>query len=66
MKIINNTTLSYETIGLMMDKIIEINQDDTIYYGKIEVCKMRVCNRDVNVQIRYLKKYVEWRFDYKD
>jgi hypothetical protein len=62
MKIINTTTLNYQTIGLMMDKIIESSQGDTIYYGKIEFCRMSVGNRTINVQIRYLKRYVEWYF----
>lgn len=62
MKIINNTTLNYRGIGLMIDTIVKNNQGNTNYYGKIEFCKMQIGNRVINVQIRYLKRYVEWYF----
>ncbi len=65
MKIINNTDLSYSTIGVIIDNIIEKNVGDTNYYGKIDWCEMEVALRKIKVQIRYLKKYVEWRFDYE-
>ena len=62
MKIINQTDLNYQTIGLLIDTIMEKNQGSTNYYGKIEFCRMSVGNRVINVQIRYLKRYVEWYF----
>lgn len=65
MKIINNTDLSYSTIGLIIDNIIEKNTGNTNYYGKIEWCEVEVALQKIKIQIRYLKKYVEWRFDYE-
>lgn len=65
MKIINNTNLSYKEIGEIIDEIIRISKGYTNYYGKIEVVKI-LYNRDpINITIRYLKRYVEWRFDYE-
>ena len=65
MKIINNTNLSYIQIGEIIDEIIRTSKEDTNYYGKIEVVKI-LYNRDsINITIRYLKRYVEWRFDYE-
>lgn len=66
MKIINNTDLSYSSIGLLMDNVIEKSIGDTIYYGKIDILNINFACREIKIQIRYLKKYVEWRFDYKD
>ena len=65
MKIINNTNLSYKEIGEIIDEIINTSKEDTNYEGKIEVGKI-LYNRDpINITIRYLKRYVEWRFDYE-
>lgn len=65
MKIINNTNLYYIQIGEIIDEIINTSKEDTNYYGKIEVVKI-LYNRDsINITIRYLKRYVEWRFDYE-
>ena len=63
MKIINNTDLSYSTIGLIIDNIIEKNAGNTNYYGKVEWCEVEIALQKIKIQIRYLKKYVEWRFD---
>lgn len=65
MKIINNTDLSYSTIGLIIDEIQEKSKGNTNYYGKVEWCEIKVALKKIRVQIRYLKKYVEWRFDYE-
>lgn len=62
MKIINETDLSYSTIGSIIDNIIESNKGNTAYYGKVELAIVEVARKKINVQIRYLKKYVEWRF----
>lgn len=62
MKIINETDLSYSTIGLIIDNIMESNTGNTMYYGKIELTIVKVVGKKINVQIRYLKRYVEWRF----
>lgn len=63
MKIVNNTSLNYEAIGKLMDKIIEESYDDTHYAGQIYICGMIYKDKEIKIQIRYLKKYVEWRFD---
>lgn len=62
MKIINNTDLSYSTIGLIIDNIMDKNKGSTNYYGKVELCEVEVALKKIRVQIRYLKRYVEWRF----
>lgn len=62
MKIVNNTNLPYRVIGEMIDMIQEKNSGDTHYYGKIEHCVMSYKGKEVKIQIRYLKRYVEWRF----
>lgn len=63
MKIVNNTSFNYEGIGKIIDKIIEESYDDTHYAGQIYICSMLYKGKEIKVQIRYLKKYVEWRFD---
>lgn len=64
MKIINNTDLSYKIIGQVIDDTIIKNKADTLYYGKVYHFEIEYKNKEYKVQIRYLKKYVEWRFDY--
>ena len=65
MIIINNTDLSYSTIGLIIDNIQDKAKGSTNYYGKVELCEVEVALKKIRVQIRYLKRYVEWRFDYE-
>ena len=65
MKIINNTNLSYKEIGEIIDEIINTSKEDTYYDGKIEVVKVLYKGDTINITIRYLKRYVEWRFDYE-
>ncbi len=65
MKLINNTNLSYKEIGQIIDKIISTSKGYTNYYGKIEVGKVLYNGKPINITIRYLKRYVEWRFDYE-
>ena len=65
MKIINNTNLSYKVIGEIIDEIISTSKEDTNYYGKIELVKILYKGDPINITIRYLKRYVEWRFDYE-
>ena len=65
MKIINNTNLSYKEIGEIIDEIISTSKGNTNYVGKIEVGKVLYNGKPINITIRYLKKYVEWRFDYE-
>ena len=65
MKIINNTNLSYKEIGQIIDEVINTSKEDTNYDGKIEVGKVLYNGKPINITIRYLKKFVEWRFDYE-
>ena len=64
MKIINNTNLSYKEIGQIIDELMQV-KEETNYVGKIEVGKVLYNGKPINITIRYLKKYVEWRFDYE-
>lgn len=63
MKIINNTDLDYSTIGLLIDKIMENSKETTHYVGQVEWTILKIENHKITVQIRYLKSYVEWKFD---
>lgn len=62
MKIINNTDLTYEQIGMIIDKVINSNQGDTCYVGKIDCCFVGTSKGTIKVQIRYMKRDVEWKF----
>ena len=62
MKIINKTDLPYKVIGDIIDRIIENSYEDTCYFGKIEYFEIKYKDKIYKVQIRYLKRYVEWRF----
>lgn len=62
MKIVNETNLEYATIGMIIDNIIKKSYDDTHYFGQIEWTIVEVGSYKIKVQIRYLKRYVEWRF----
>lgn len=66
MKIVNYTQLKYSIIGDIIDKIIN-NKDneETHYIGQIEWVIVEVKNKYYVVQIRYLKRYVEWIFSDK-
>ena len=64
MKIINNTNLSYKVIGEIIDEVMQ-TKEETNYVGKIEAGKILYNGDPINITIRYLKRYVEWRFDYE-
>lgn len=64
-RIINNTDLYYKEIGEIIDNISWDYRGDTNYVGKIEVIRITYKRQKVKIQIRYLKKSVEWRFDYE-
>lgn len=63
MKIINTPCLPYKVIGQVIDEYIERNYVDTCYVGKIEYFEFILQGEKYKVQIRYLKSYVEWRFE---
>ena len=62
MKIVNETNLRYAELGLIIDNIMRSNTGSTNYYGKIEVLVIEFGSHKIRIQIRYLKKYTEWRF----
>jgi hypothetical protein len=66
MKIVNETDLHYEAIGKIIDIISGRDIGSTHYFGQIEytTCELQD-GRKIRVLIRYLKKYVEWRFSYE-
>lgn len=62
MKIINEAGLPYKIIGQVIDDVINRGEDETIYTGKIEAFTIDYKDNLYKVQIRYLKRFVEWRF----
>lgn len=65
MKIINNSSLNYSTIGLIIDNIISNTQGKTHYVGQKEWTILEINGHKITIAIRYLKSYVEWIFDEK-
>ncbi len=65
MKIINNTSLNYSTIGFIIDNIMSNSQGKTHYVGQIEWTILEINTHKITITIRYLKSYAEWRFDEK-
>jgi hypothetical protein len=66
MKIINKTDLPYEMIGKLIDMTLKQDIGSTHYVGQVLYGSYEVNSREVKVIIRYLKKYVEWRFSYEN
>lgn len=65
MKIINNTSLNYSTIGFIIDNIMSNTQGTTHYVGQVEWTILEINGHKIKIQIRYLKKYVELVFNEK-
>ena len=65
MKIINNTSLNYSTIGFIIDNIMSKTKGTTHYVGQKEWTILEINSHKITIHIRYLKSYVEWRFDEK-
>lgn len=65
MKIINNTSLNYSTIGFIIDNIMSKTKGTTHYVGQKEWTILEINSHKITIQIRYLKSYVKWRFDEK-
>lgn len=62
MKIINEVNLPYRVIGQVIDDYLNDDRQVTIYYGKIDYFTIDYKDILYKVQVRYLKRYVEWRF----
>ena len=63
MLIKNNTSLDYESIGILIDKIQKETYGATLYEGLLQACKIKWYEKTIKIQIRYLKRYVEWYFE---
>ena len=63
-KIINKTDLYFQELGEIIDNIQRNNQGDTNYVGKIDFIRIKYKRKFINIQIKYLKKSVEWKFDF--
>ena len=63
-RIVNNTDLFYKEIGEIMDNISWSNKGDTIYYDKEDLVRVIYKRRKIEIKIRYLKTFTEWKFDF--
>ena len=62
MKIENDTNLSYAELGLIIDHILKKNIGCTHYVGKKEVIFVDFGSKTIKIEMRYFKKFTEWRF----
>lgn len=61
MKIINNTDLSYEVIGQIIDKYMNYGDPgETIYYGKVDWFNFKAFDKIYLCQVRYMKSGVQY------
>lgn len=63
MKIVNKTNLCYAELGLIIDDIVKRDIGDTHYFGQIQFTVVQFGSHKIKIQMRYLKRYVEWRFE---
>lgn len=63
-RIVNNTDLYYKELGEIMDNISWSNKGDTIYYDKEDLVRVIYKRRKIEIKIRYLKTFTEWKFDF--
>ena len=67
MLIVNKTDLSYQYLGWIVDKLLEVKQGNTFYYGKIDFETFVIeNNKEIQIEIHYLKKYTKFIFSEKD
>lgn len=60
--IVNNAKLPYKVIGKIIDDY-KNDFEDTHYVGKLETIIIDYKDIIYTVHIRYLKKYIEFRFE---
>lgn len=60
--IVNNTKLPYKIIGKVIDDY-KNDFEDTLYVGKFELLVIDYKDKLYSVSVRYLKKYIEFRFE---
>lgn len=65
MKIINNTSFDYATIGSIIDVILSNTKGKTHYVGQKEWSILKIAGKTILIRIRYLKSYLELIFDEK-
>lgn len=63
-RIVNNTDLFYKELGEIMDNISWSSKGDTIYYDKEDLIRVIYKRRKIEIKIRYLKTFTEWKFDF--
>lgn len=63
-RIVNNTDLYYKELGEIMDNISWSNKGNTIYYDKEDLVRVIYKRRKIEIKIRYLKTFTEWKFDF--
>ncbi len=63
MLIVNKTDLCNQYLGWVIDKIQERDIGGTHYYGQIEHTSFCTSdNKEIHVEIQYLKKYIKFIF----
>lgn len=60
--IVNNAKLPYKIIGKVIDDY-KNDFEDTLYVGKFELIVIDYKDKLYSVSVRYLKKYIEFRFE---
>lgn len=60
--IVNNAKLPYKIIGKVIDDY-KNDFEDTLYVGKFELLVIDYKDKLYSVSVRYLKKYIEFRFE---
>lgn len=66
-RIINEAKLPYKVIGQVIDNYLNDFRQTTIYYGKTELFTIDYKDILYRVQVRYLKRYIEYYFrEYKE
>lgn len=61
--IINNANLPYKVIGRVIDNYKIDSTPDTLYVGKLDLIAISYKDKKYSISVRYLKQYVEFKFD---
>ena len=59
------SNISNKNVIKNIDNIMSNTKGTTHYVGQIEWTILEINSHKITIQIRYLKSYVEWRFDEK-
>ena len=63
-KIINNTDLCFKELGEIIDSIQFDYPADTSYYGKRKLMRIKYKGKKIEINIKIMCYYVEWKFDF--